>query len=57
MAYALAEDGRVVVTREVSKPNRQFGNRKLPDVCDDCGVSWTTDFKMYEILNFNLIGR
>jgi len=46
VAYALAEDGRVIVTREVSKPKRRLGNRKLPDVCDDCGVRWTTDFEL-----------
>jgi len=57
VAYALADAGRTVVTREVSKPNRQFGNRKLPDVCEDCNVSWATDFDMYKLLDFSLVGR
>jgi len=43
--------------REVSKPNKRFGARKLPDVCDDCNVKWTNDFEMYRMLNFNLQGR
>jgi len=57
VAYALAQNRRVVVTREVSKPNKQLGNRKLPDVCNDCKVKWTTDYEMYRLLNFNLKGQ
>ena len=54
VAYALAEDGRVVVTREVSGPAKRLGNRKLPDVCNDCNVQWTNDYEMYRLLDFNL---
>ena len=57
VAYALAEDGRVVVTREVTKRTWRLGKSKLPDACDDCGVSWTTDYEMYRLLDFNLNGR
>ena len=57
VAYALAEDGRTVVTREVSKRTKRFGSSKLPDVCEDCNVSWATDFDMYKFLDFNLVGR
>lgn len=57
VAYALAGSGRVVVTKEVSAPKKRRGNRKIPDVCTDCGVNWTTDFEMYRLLNFNLSGR
>ncbi len=56
VAYALAEDGRVVVTREVSRRTQRLGSSKLPDDCKDCNVRWTTDYKMYELLNFNLLG-
>lgn len=57
VAYALAESGRVVVTKEVSASSKRRGNRKMPDACNDCGVDWTTDFEMYRLLNFNLSGR
>jgi hypothetical protein len=57
VAYALADDGRVIVTREVSKRTKRLGARKLPDACDDCGVSWTTDYEMYRLLDFNLSGK
>lgn len=57
VAYALAENERIVVTREVSKRTKRFGSSKLPDVCEDCNVSWATDFDMYKFLDFNLVGR
>ena len=57
VAYGLADARRVIVTREVSKRTKRLGASKLPDACDDCGVSWTTDYEMYRILNFNLNGR
>jgi len=57
VAYGLADAKRVIVTREVSKPTKRLGARKLPDACDDCGVRWTTDYEMYRLLDFNLNGR
>ncbi|MCF3973927.1 DUF4411 family protein [Paracoccus salsus] len=57
VAYALAQAGRVVVTKEVSASSKRRGNRKMPDACNDCGVDWTNDFEMYRLLNFNLSGR
>ncbi len=57
VAYAKQEEGRVIVTREVSKPTKELGNRHVPDVCNDCDVEWTTDFEMYRLLNFSLAGR
>ncbi|MEL6799852.1 MAG: DUF4411 family protein [Pseudomonadota bacterium] len=57
VAYALAADGRVIVTREVSRRTKRLGASKLPDACDDCGVSWTTDYEMYRLLDFNLKGK
>jgi hypothetical protein len=43
---------RVVVTKEVSAPAKQRGNRKLPDVCNTFGVRWMTDFGLYRALGF-----
>ena len=57
VAYGIADAGRVIVTREVSKRTKRLGSSKLPDACDDCGVKWTTDFEMYRMLNFNLNSR
>jgi hypothetical protein len=50
--YALAVAGRVVVTKEVSRPSKQRANRKVPDVCSDLGVTWMKDFDFYKALNF-----
>ena len=57
VAYGMADERRVIVTREVSKKSKRMGARKVPDACNDCGVRWTTDFEMYRMLNFNLSGR
>lgn len=57
VAYGfVAKENRVIVTRAVSKRTRRLGASKLPDVCEDCGVSWTTDYEMYRLLDFNLRG-
>jgi hypothetical protein len=54
VAYARANlTARVVVTKEVSAPSKQRGNRKLPDVCNTFGVPWMTDFSLYRILGFS----
>ena len=57
VAYGLVHEERVIVTREVSKRTKRLGASKLPDVCDDWGVNWTTDYEMYRLLDFNLSGR
>ncbi|WP_416881984.1 DUF4411 family protein [Marivita sp.] len=54
ISYALADAKRVIVTKEVSRPNRRMGNRHIPDACNDCGVSWCSDWEMYTSLDFNL---
>ncbi len=54
VAYAVADATRVIVTREVSAPSKELGNRKVPDVCDDCGIEWTTDYELYRLLDFRL---
>lgn len=55
VAYARMEEGRVVVTKETSKPSKKRGRRKLPDACDDCGIEWMDDFRLYRILDFRII--
>lgn len=54
IAYALMGSNRAVVTKEVSKPKKQRGNRKLPDVCKTLGVPWMDDFQFYRERNFRV---
>ena len=54
VGYALAwVSGTTVVTTEVSKPTRQRGNRRLPDVCGDLNVRCINTFKLLQELNFS----
>ena len=52
IAYALAAEDRVVVTKETPRPRARRSNRKIPDVCDSLSVNWMTDFDLYRILKF-----
>jgi hypothetical protein len=54
IAYALGKSSRSVVTKEVSKPTKQRANRKVPDVCDMCGVRWFSDFGFYKDADFRI---
>lgn len=54
IAAALAGPDRVVVTKETPKPSATRANKKLPDVCDELGVTWITDFRLYSILKFSI---
>ena len=56
IAYALAAEDRVVVTKETPKPSKQRANRKVPDVCDTLHVKWMTDFDLYRVLAFTTAG-
>ena len=56
IAYALAAEDRVVVTKETPRPSAQRANRKIPDVCDTFGISWMTDFELYRMLAFSTTG-
>ena len=56
IAYALAAEDRVVVTKETPRRRAQRANRKIPDVCDTLNVNWTTDFELYRILEFTTAG-
>ncbi|MXX96558.1 MAG: DUF4411 family protein [Rhodothermaceae bacterium] len=44
---------RTVVTEEVSKPNAQGVNRKIPDICKDLQVECINILKFSKTLNFN----
>ena len=55
-AYAMMGKDRTVVTKEVSKPSKLRGRRKLPDACTIMNVRWITDFSFYRELDFR-IGR
>jgi hypothetical protein len=52
IAAALGHADRCVVTAEVSSPGKQGTNRKVPDVCDDCGVTWMTPVAFINELDF-----
>ena len=54
IAYALMGKQRTVVTKEVSKPSRTRGNRKIPDACDLMGIPWMTDFEFYRQRGFRI---
>lgn len=52
IAYALAGQGRCVVTTEVSKPTAIRANRRIPDVCVGFGVTCIDTFAFLKALNF-----
>jgi len=54
IAAAMGRGGdRVVVTREVSRPNAMGANRKIPDVCRVLGVPVINDYTLYRNLGFS----
>lgn len=53
IAAALGYADRRVVTAEVSKPTRHGARRHVPNVCDDCGVSWMHPISFIAELNFS----
>ena len=46
---------RCVVTTEVSRPGAQRQNRRVPDVCNDLGVTWCDTFAMLRALQFSTL--
>ena len=54
VAYALSKVDRTVVTKEFSKPSKQRANRKVPDVCNICGITWLNDFGFYREAGFRI---
>ncbi len=54
VTYALMGRDRVVVTKEVSRPSKRRGRRKLPDACGIMNVRWITDFRFYAERDFRI---
>lgn len=54
VAYAINRTNRTVVTKELSRPSKQRANRKVPDVCNVCGVTWLNDFGFYREADFRI---
>lgn len=52
IAAAVGHADRCVVTAEVSAPAKQGTNRKVPDVCVDCGVNWQSPVDFVNELDF-----
>lgn len=54
VAYGLADPARRrIVTAEASKPGKRRQKRKVPDVCNDLGLSWCGPFEFYRQLGFS----
>lgn len=54
VAYARMGEERCIVTKEVSKPSKLRGRRKVPDACNIFGVPWMTDFRFYQARDFRI---
>lgn len=54
IAYAMMNGDRCIVTKEVSKPTKTRGRRKLPDACDILNIRWMNDFRFYQERNFRI---
>lgn len=55
IAYGLSDASRIIVTKEVSRPSKQRGNRKVPDVCNDLSVQWMKDFDFFRVMDFKTV--
>lgn len=52
VAAALGDANRCVVTGEVSSAGKKGANRKVPNICDDCGVLWRSPVDFINELDF-----
>jgi len=52
IAYGLAQQGRCVVTTEVSRPSKKRHNRKIPDVCATLSLECCGPFEVNRALGF-----
>ncbi len=50
IAYGLNDPNRAIVTKELPKPSRIRANKKIPDICNDLGIIWMDDIKLYRTL-------
>ena len=48
VAYGLMRPCRAIVTKEISKPTKERGRRKLPDACGIMRIDSMTDFRFYK---------
>lgn len=53
IAAALYYDGSIIVSKEGSSPSKIRANRKIPDICNDLGISCITDHKLIIELDFS----
>ena len=54
IAYGLVDiRNRTIVTAEVSRPGKQRGNRRIPNVCETLGVRWCDTFGFTTALSFS----
>ena len=54
VAYGLMGANRAIVTKEISKPSKVRGRRKVPDACDIMKIPWLTDFQYYRERDFHI---
>ena len=54
IAYGLMGLERVIVTKEISRPTKKRGRRKVPDACNIMGIPCVTDFEFYKKRNFHI---
>lgn len=52
IAAAVGNAVRCVVTAEASSAKKRRANRKIPDICDDCAVTWRTPVALINELDF-----
>ncbi|NMC29549.1 MAG: DUF4411 family protein [Pelolinea sp.] len=54
IAYALSDNnGRSIVTTEISRPNRQRTKRHIPDVCMKLNINCVNTFELTRTLQFS----
>lgn len=53
VAYALNNERRCIVTKEVSAPAKTRANKKVPDVCNDLRLECIDAFEFNRRLNFS----
>ena len=55
LTYALMDDERCIVTKEVSKSTQVRGRRRVPDACNILRIPWMTDFGFYQARDFRIL--
>ncbi|MCK8457543.1 DUF4411 family protein [Sphingomonas faeni] len=52
VAAAMGHSDRVVVTAETWDSKKQGANKKVPNICEACGVTWRTPIQLINELDF-----